>query len=628
MGYLLLGGLLLTLSSALVTATLRLDSRAAFVVGIWLVAYAQVVLVAFALSPVDALGRAGWLAGQALSLLLAALAWTLAGRPSPPGSWRPGLRATAARARAHFAVALMVAAAGLAVLLQLAVGLGAAPSNYDSLTYHLSRAAYWLQEGGVGYFDGGSVRQLASAPNAEIAMAWTMAVSGKETFVELVQWSALVASALAVYLVALEVGARREHAAFAAAVWCVLPNPLIEATTTQNDLVVSACLAATVAFGLRGLRRRSSAELAMAGVAWGLAMGSKGSAAFALPGLVLVLVAAVVELKPARRHVVTLLAAVALGSLALGSFSYIANQAEKGGPFGDLPDIGKRQTRVDTNLARVSLSFLESPGMPIGVADHVLGQTFRRWFPEVQTRHIPWQVMTETDEDRTTAGLVGWLVLGPLVLALLVLPRRRPLVRALAAASVLFVVFFAVSHEATPFNGRILMLATVIAAPLLAYTARSPWSRAGVVLLAFASMLPALLMNPAKPVIPELGEPWVWSTVREQQMVAHADRQQYLYDLYSFRPGSRIGVLAGENAWDYPIFGRRRERWVRRFNSAPTGPARCEWLNDVVARYDLDGFVFAEAGTPPPPFDRVPSNHDYYVIHAANVPVCRLARAP
>ena len=39
-------------------------------------------------------------------------------------------------------------------------------NNWDSMAYHLSRAAYWLQEGSLAHYSGASVRQIANPPNA------------------------------------------------------------------------------------------------------------------------------------------------------------------------------------------------------------------------------------------------------------------------------------------------------------------------------------------------------------------------------------------------------------------------------------------------------------------------------
>jgi hypothetical protein len=179
---------------------------------------------------------------------------------------------------------VIVGVAVVAALVQLAVALTTAPANWDSMTYHLSRAAYWLQDGVWGPYEGASIRQLASAPNAELALAWTMALGESDAYVGLVQWVALGGAAGAVWMVARELGFQRPAATLAAATFAVLPSLIAQSATTQNDLVVAACLMVGIAFGLAGLRRWHGPMLALAGVAFGLGVGTKGTMLFALPG--------------------------------------------------------------------------------------------------------------------------------------------------------------------------------------------------------------------------------------------------------------------------------------------------------------------------------------------------------
>src|SRR5438046_547892 len=96
------------------------------------------------------------------------------------------------RSGAVLPLALGAVLAAAAAALQLVVGVTTAPSNWDSMTYHLSRAAYWLQQGSIAHYDGASIRQLASPPNAEILFAWTMSLAGDDSFVTVIQWLALL----------------------------------------------------------------------------------------------------------------------------------------------------------------------------------------------------------------------------------------------------------------------------------------------------------------------------------------------------------------------------------------------------------------------------------------------------
>ena len=144
--------------------------------------------------------------------------------------------------------AVVLATLGLEFFFALAV----APNNIDSMGYHLSRAAYWLQYKSVFQFPGGTIRQLDYPPNGEILQAWTLAVSGTDRFAQLIQWASGIGCGLCIYLGAQLLGFRRAHAVFAAGLFMVLPIVVLESTSTQNDLITAFFLASIAVFAVRG----------------------------------------------------------------------------------------------------------------------------------------------------------------------------------------------------------------------------------------------------------------------------------------------------------------------------------------------------------------------------------------
>ena len=93
--------------------------------------------------------------------------------------------------------------------------------------------------------------------------------------------------------------------------------------TTQNDLVVAA-LAATAAFFVLG---RTRADVALAGLALGLALGTKLTVALALPALALLALAA-----GGARRLAWAAGATAAAPLLVGSYGYALNLIHTGSP--------------------------------------------------------------------------------------------------------------------------------------------------------------------------------------------------------------------------------------------------------------------------------------------------------
>ena len=232
------GGVVLLAAAGLAGAcALRVRGRAALVAATLIIAAASVVLATIALSLVDALTRAGLLVAGVVIAAGALAGWVATGRPRPADSWRTTRAAAWSAVRVHPALACFGLIAALALLVQLVIGIAVAPNNWDSMTYHLSRAAYWLQQDSATRFAGGSVRQLGLGPNAEILDAWTLAITGADRLVATVQWLSLIGLACTAFLGARVLGFARDGALLAAALLVTLPQPMLQSTTTQNDLV-------------------------------------------------------------------------------------------------------------------------------------------------------------------------------------------------------------------------------------------------------------------------------------------------------------------------------------------------------------------------------------------------------
>src|SRR5947207_5864107 len=82
--------------------------------------------------------------GGCLVLLVAWLTTVRPLHPSFPRFPRPIATWT------DFPLNLLVVAVGLALVYELALALFTPPNNWDSMTYHLSRAAAWYHRHGVG----------------------------------------------------------------------------------------------------------------------------------------------------------------------------------------------------------------------------------------------------------------------------------------------------------------------------------------------------------------------------------------------------------------------------------------------------------------------------------------------
>ncbi len=354
--------LILVVSTLLVAATgLLLSIRLAdagvtqWLVGAYVVAFSEIVLVSLLLSIGSNLRRTTLLA-SAGGLFCVALASAYRGRhlrlQNATRSLREALRSPTVAVTAVVALGVIGYSFALALF---------RPANdQDALEYHLARAAFWKQQEALGYIQGALDTRLSGfPPNSEIAMAFTMITSGTGRFAPLVQLIAALATALAVYGISQRIGLSTRAGLFGGLLFLTLPAVALQASTGLNDIVVTSFVASS-AFFLLG---KTPHNRLLAAIAIALMMGAKLTAILALPVLALI---ALVARPPRVFLTITTLA----GAATIGAYWYWINLAKVGHVFGSNTagrGISEQRVGVDPLAAigrviRLALDAIELPG--------------------------------------------------------------------------------------------------------------------------------------------------------------------------------------------------------------------------------------------------------------------------
>jgi hypothetical protein len=216
----------------------------------------------------------GWLiaVGTALARLL-----IHSGARAAPRALAKAVAASRPRAPADL---LLLVGVGLILATTCVIALAAQPNNWDSMTYHLSRVAQWASHRDVTYYPTYITRQLFYPPWAELAIAHSYVLGGSDRLANLVQWFSFVGCILGTSLVAKRLGAGARGQIAAGAFCATIPMAILQASSTQNDLVVAfwlVCLAYWVVEYQEKPDRRSTLGV---GVSLGLALLTKFSAYF------------------------------------------------------------------------------------------------------------------------------------------------------------------------------------------------------------------------------------------------------------------------------------------------------------------------------------------------------------
>ncbi len=564
----------LAATAFLAAASLRLPAFTGFLLAAYLVAAGEIVLLTEVLSLVDGVGATGYAVGELLLLVVAAIVWQRRGRPLP------ALPTASRRARAeHPILVFLVGAVFLAFAYQAYLVLATPPNNWDSFAYHLARAAEWNQRGAVEYYPSHSESVNAPQPNSSMFTLHGFAFAGRDTFAALPQLLAELACVVAVYGIAIRLGLSRSAAAFAALLVATLPQVALQSVTTQNDLLTASFLAAALYFTLGKTR----VEFALAGLAIGLAMGTKATAVLALP---LLLLAAI--LVHDRREVLFGIVAAFAGFALFGSYGYVLNLAHTGRPLGDpfalgpLPQPDPTLSGTASTAARLGWNFLDLSGYPVPQdATRPIERAGEEVFRAAQIPVNPpdatvldppriaspfsFSVNSRAEETRSFYGPLAVLVLLPLAcLSLVAVVRRRapPLFLVPVLAIPLYVVGVAYSTRYNEFNGRYLLPGVVLAMPLAALVyGRARVLAALVAGIGVLTLAQVHLANEIKPT-GAVSKPGIWAMTRaEAQAITSAGMAPLIDSVETHvAPDGRLGYALRYNDWIYPFYGPRLER--------------------------------------------------------------------
>lgn len=217
------------------------------------------------------------------------------------------------------------------VVLVCARGLVRPPLEWDSLTYHLTRPAHWVREGSLAHVPlPDAMDNYNHFPwNGEVLFATVLLASHDDTFVGLANLPFLALLFAAVLAIGKELGARPRDRRLLALVVATAPVLLGQAHTAHVELQIAAEIAAGTLFVVRAVRRRTALDLAFAGAALGLAVGTKLTAL--VPAAFLALVPFVTLVR--TRSLWPAGGAAVLALAALAGPRYLLNLAETGNPL-------------------------------------------------------------------------------------------------------------------------------------------------------------------------------------------------------------------------------------------------------------------------------------------------------
>jgi 4-amino-4-deoxy-L-arabinose transferase-like glycosyltransferase len=331
---------LVTTFSLFATSALRLSHKPAFLICVYLFAYADIALVGEIAGLIGKLdSRSFYLIVHVMLAAAAYVFWRRAGAPHLLGPLKSLSRESRGNLLSQFEIELYILS-GVVVVIYLVgiyIILTEPQAVDDVLTTYLARVGYWLQSGSFAPWPTSvyNLPQLVWPHNASLQLLWSVLFWGSDQLAGAGQWLAVPVTMLSVYGLSLFFGANRSQSLFVALLWALFPIVILQSTQALTDLIATGILSGCIYLLFLGLKTEHHQYLWLSGLAFGLVIGTRQNVFFALPGFAIVTVLYFVQgSRTTRRLLAGWIIACAAGSLVFGLPSYFYNMLYFGHPLG------------------------------------------------------------------------------------------------------------------------------------------------------------------------------------------------------------------------------------------------------------------------------------------------------
>ncbi|WP_439580848.1 ArnT family glycosyltransferase [Dyadobacter bucti] len=169
-----------------------------------------------------------------------------------------------------------------------------APNEWDSMTGHLNRAIRYIQRGTMEHF-GGTNWNMDTYPKSPTTIhIFTYLISGNiENAFKFIHHASYYVTLVSVFGIAQRIGRSLSASFFCALAYGMFLDFLMQAVTTETDIVLTAYLSCLLYFLFTYYTTRDNRYLYLAGMAFGIAFGHKITFALLLPSVFVVMLYAV-----------------------------------------------------------------------------------------------------------------------------------------------------------------------------------------------------------------------------------------------------------------------------------------------------------------------------------------------
>lgn len=490
------------------------------------------------------------------------------------------------------------------------------PHDWDSMTYHLPRMSHYLQAGNLDYFDANYWAQVVHPKNSTLLLLFTFLITGRnEHLIQFPQFISFWMISISVYGVARRIGMDNIKAIFSACISTLLISSILQANTTQNDLIISAFLGGSVYFLFSFRQQQKRTYLLLAALGISLAAGTKATFLLSMPSLIFLALALTYSRK-IKEWGANLLIIIGFGIAGTFLFvlpsGYVENYRIYGNPFGNqdvkaFHTFGEAETVTILcgglyNLLRYGIDSISLDGLPpfdvvlrvqealhyppkiilplLGINLESLDFTGFSWFEyNSSMRGSYW-------------GIFGFGLISILITLSLFRVFKNDDFLLLAVAALAFCICLAFSGPYTGDKGRFFSMIVIFSAPLTGILLNKGNRLlnvylAIVVLVGCLSAISAVILKlfPVSSTYPEFIEKRSMLKMNRLEQLTF-NYQKYYRTFTAFEEivpeDASVAVFLYPNSFEYPLYGRYITRKIIPINSFFRGlqpiPAEADYL--------------------------------------------------
>ena len=209
--------------------------------------------------------------------------------------------------------------------------------SFDSLTYHLNRAAFWMSQGSLNHFDIPDNRNLVMPINSEILYLWVLVFVKNDIGLGFFSFFGYIASIFSVYTILDITGFSERRKLWTVFMLSSLASVIAEASGMETDILIAGLVLSSITLFLTALKEEKKLPLIFfSSLAYALAMGTKSPSVITFPGVFLLLVFLTLQnnKKDFYKPLAAFLIMIFANFIIFSSYNYILNFIDYGNFLG------------------------------------------------------------------------------------------------------------------------------------------------------------------------------------------------------------------------------------------------------------------------------------------------------